>query len=81
MPLKTVIGAGVLKAVAVVTATEFSLPDQPRMLRKHLQITVTVVADAVLVEVVVTKSAVLVSVMVIVGTSNDASAIGRTYNL
>ena len=33
MPLKTVIGAGVLKAVAVVTATEFSLPDQPRILK------------------------------------------------
>ena len=41
----------------------------------------TVVAGAVLIEVVVTKSAVFVSVTVIVETSDDTSAIGGTRNL
>ena len=48
------------------------------MLGVNLQITVMVVAGAVLIEVVVTKCAVLISVTVIVGASDDTSATGYT---
>ena len=69
-PLNVVTGDGVLVAGTVVTAACLRLGNHLAELRCHLQITVTVLVGAMLVDIEVTNLAVSVSVIVTVGMSD-----------
>lgn len=73
IPLNTVTGAGVLVAGRVVTAACLRMEKLLAESRCHLQMTVTVMVGAMLVDVEVTNLTVSVSVIVTVGKSDDMS--------